>query len=313
MIRSLLALGMGSAIGLGLIYQDSDNQEAQEEKEQEVVAVVEADEVFIEDEELSDDVRKNIKYQIQSAADGKKVVVVELATKLADVVAEEAELSQTLGAKHPRILQLKAQIDGIQKTIEGLEAIDMGEMHFQARQAPNVAIESLKQLRVDPRLRAGYNMSLNGDATELRILGGPGQFGAWHVAPAAVAGKLAKYRTKWDAASDEEREEMRQEIKTDMGEAFDKDLDRRQKELEKIEQKFKRMKELLEHRANNRDEILDNQLHELELKWSDIKVNAFQSHDDPGAVFMFNGDMPSLPGLPGFKGINVQRVESSER
>ena len=121
MIRTMFALATGGALGLGLIFQEPET-EVQEKQEEQKIVIQAVDEI----KEVAGELKKLKLEELGQLKEGKAVVVVELASQLAELAKEREFMAKEVGQDHPKLKELKAQVEVLaamlkELNLEGLE------------------------------------------------------------------------------------------------------------------------------------------------------------------------------------------------
>lgn len=309
MIKTVVALAAGSIIGLGMFQQDSD---APQEKEVEQKVEVTADEAG------------NLSLAV--LGDHKEPIVIKLVETLAELEMEMAEVETSFGEKHPKMIQLKGKADVLNKlikeiTVSGvLEANEFREFQeAEAAEAIVIAeVEEAKRIEAEAERKAEglYTLRFESDkpagirerkantllGSRIGVAGAPhvavfpnssGQHSFFSVGKAGPD-PMAGYAEKWREASEEEREEIMQKMRDVAAKQFDEEMERREKELAEIKQRYERLQGLMDRRSEKRDDIIQHYLENLQLEWEGL---GFPKQSWRGSGVHFQNFAPRFPNL----------------
>lgn len=297
MIRTVFALATGGALGLGLIFQDAE-QEAQEKEQKQTVITLRAD------GEIEG---------LEESEDTKKVILVELETKLAEMAARKAELDDELSSDHPRSKSLAAEIEAVRAVLTEIRELNLpnvAEIQQEVEIHQKQALEKEKAILAELKAKAAnsgrkvqpgisYGFTVNGNRPGVLFSRpGKGATAQWHsgrLSSASFWGESAK----WREADEEGRKKIEESVKAKLAEQFDDQLEERMEELQQLEQRYTRLKEMLESRKEKREQILDSKWSDLQMEWeSQSKVQGnFKVFSAGENALRLNG-VPGAPAAP---------------
>jgi hypothetical protein len=200
------------------------------------------------------------------------------------------QLLATLGPQHPALAQIERQI--VLHSAKGQWLVeqtqeDMPPVHGSQKVRRPYRVESPDTIVAGERF--GLAAPLEGFTWEVRpttieMFSAPAPAAPTRAtsATAQLGHSIQGLSQRWKSNEDEaQREEIVNELKSEIGTYFDSDLNQRREQLASLEKRLEELRRQIQKRESLRDRFIDTMSHQIEMQWEGITLPTTQTLDRP--------------------------------
>lgn len=200
------------------------------------------------------------------------------------------QLLATLGPQHPALAPIERQI--VLHSAKGQWLVEQIQeeqppVHGSQKVRRPYRVESPDTIVAGERLSLtapleGFTWEVRPTTIEMFSTPAPAAPTRATSATAQLGHSIQGLSQRWKANEDEtQREEIVNELKSEIGTYFDTDLNQRREQLASLEKRLEELRRQIQKRESLRDRFIDTMSHQIEMQWEGITLPTTQTLDRP--------------------------------